>query len=262
MTTQTPSIAIPTRRRGSGRRRLLGLTGAAIIAVVAGASLWQVERSRDATDTAPPQPTTAVARPAVVQATEAVVQTVYVVGSQAQADATQAALAEANAVREQLGAAPLADLVTVVADAEADAFFRMMGEQDAVRANLGLPSMVVVDLRSQPSATVVTLPADTRGGLAELYAEQAAAANESSAASAVHGTTTSPQLDPAAFADQEMYARWEQAQVVPGPERVSHPQADRFADEAARMSTLGGGDTPYRTSDHATCGTVAGAQAC
>ena len=174
MTTQTPSIVIPTSRRGSGRRRLLGLTGAAIIAVAAGAGLWQVERTSDTTNTVP-QPAAALERPPMDESAETT-QMLYVVGSQAQADAIRAALAEANAIRAHLGALPLADQVAVVAEAEAAAFFRMIDGQDAVRANLGLPSMVVVDLRPQPS-TAVALPADTRGGLAELIHEGGAPAS-------------------------------------------------------------------------------------
>ena len=45
-------------------------------------------------------------------------------------------------------------------------------------------------------------------------------------------------------------------------ELYAQQQADRFADEAARMRALGGADTPYRTSVHSTCGTVEGGWAC
>src|SRR5215208_4102947 len=110
MTTQTPSIAVPAPGRGPGRR--LGLAIGAVIAVAAGVGLWQANRGGGTTDTESP-PTTAVARPSVAQSTEPV-QTVYVVGSQAQADAMRAALAEADAIRASLGEAPLLDQVPVV----------------------------------------------------------------------------------------------------------------------------------------------------
>jgi len=165
MTTQTTSIAAPAPRRGPGRALRIGLALGAVVAIGAGVGLWRAERGGDTADPATP-PTTAVARPSTAASAEPV-RTIYVVGSEEQAVAMQAALAEADAIGVQSGAAPRIDQVMVVPDAEADAFFRMMAEQDALRAQLGLPGATVVDLRHQPSAAAPT-PADTAGGLAEL----------------------------------------------------------------------------------------------
>ena len=71
-----------------------------------------------------------------------------------------------------------------------------------------------------------------------------------------------PVLDPAAFSDAEMYQRWRAVQVVAVPEPASQQQADRFADEGARMRALGGSDTPYHTSTLSSCGTLAGDRSC
>jgi hypothetical protein len=195
MTTQTPSIAVPAPGRGPGRRLGLGLAVGAVIAVAAGVGLWQANRGGGTTDTESP-PTTAVARPSVAQSTEPV-QTVYVVGSQAQADAMRAALAEADAIRASLGEAPLLDQVTVVSDAGADTFFRMMAEQDALRAQLGLPSLTVVDLRA-PAASL-------------------------------------PPLDAAPVSDAEMYQRWQQAQGAPVAAVDPRPPVGAAASAASPM---------------------------
>ncbi len=126
MTTQRPSIAVPTTHPVP-RRRLVGVTVGAVLAVVAGTAFWQTERHSSTTNTTH-QSATLVAQPAVA------------------------------------------------------------GTADA------------------PATTV-----NARGGMGELYALQ---------------------------------------------------QADRFADEAARISALGGGDAPYGTSGSSTCGTVEGGRAC
>ena len=76
--------------------------------------------------------------------------------SPAQADAVRRGIDEANAIRAQLGEAPLADQVTVVSDADAETVVRMMGEQDAVRDQLGLAPVQLVDLRA---ATATAPPA-------------------------------------------------------------------------------------------------------
>ena len=168
MTMQTSSIAIPTPRRGPGRF-VLGLAAAAVV-VAMGAGLWQIERDGGTSDTTrQPATATSVERAAVARPAETAT-TVYVVGSQAQADGMRAAIAEADAIRAAVGETPLVDQVMVVTDAEADTFLRMMGEQDATRAALGLPSMSVIDLRSASSAGATT-PADSRGGLGELIGE-------------------------------------------------------------------------------------------
>jgi len=150
MTIKTPSIAVPAPGRGRGRRLGLGLAAGAILAVAAGVVLWQLQRGGDTTETAS-HPRAAVERAAVARSTQPA-PTVYVVGTEAQATAVRAAVAEADVIRAQLGAAPRADQVTVVANSGADTFFRTMAEQDAIRAQLGLPSVAVVDLRMQPAA--------------------------------------------------------------------------------------------------------------
>ncbi len=45
-------------------------------------------------------------------------------------------------------------------------------------------------------------------------------------------------------------------------ELYAQQQTDRFADEAARISALGGWDAPYRASTQSTCGTLEGSRAC
>ena len=203
MTTQTPAIAIPAPRHGPGRRLGFGLAIGAVVAVTAGVGLWQAERG-GTTDPASP-PTAAVERTAEARPAETAT-TVYVVGSAAQAEAVQRGIADADAIRAQVGEASLATQVTVVADGEADAFFRMMAEQDAIRAELGLPGLTVVDLRPQPAA------AEGVGS-----------------------------IDPAASSDQELYQRWLAAQAATGPEPVSHPDgAGVTVPATGAVETMGG----------------------
>ena len=170
MTSQTPAIAIPLPHHPSGqRRRLIGLAGiltvAAAVAVAGG--LWQAGRS--GSETAPP-PTVAVEQAAVSRPAESTL-TYYLVSSPAEADVLRAIVA-------QLGTPPLPDVVTLATTADADTFVRMMGEQDAVRDQLGLAPVRVVDLRPV-GETAARVPA----------------------------------MDPATFSDQEMHARWLQAQA-------------------------------------------------
>jgi hypothetical protein len=160
MTIETPAIVIPSPRRGSGRRLFIGLAAAAL-ALTVGAGLWLADHDGGAESATPPA--VAVAQLAIARPVAAA-PLYYLVGSQADADAMRANIA-------QLGVAPLPEVVTVVTVAEADAFLRMMGEQAAVSDSLGLPSVTVVDLRAQP---VATTHVDTRGGMAELYGQQQA----------------------------------------------------------------------------------------
>ena len=114
--------------------------------------------------------------------------TYYLVGSQAQADTVQARITEANAIRVELGEAPLAAETLHFASAEDEAFFlAALREADTVRGGLGLSGVTVVDLRT-PAATATTVDPLTReldtltaanavttqGGMAELYGQQQA----------------------------------------------------------------------------------------
>ena len=168
MTLQTPSIVIPSPRRGPNRL-LIGLAAAAL-AVAVGAGIWQAQRNDSAGETAT-APAAGVERPAGARAAESA-PTIYLVGSQAEAAKVQAFINEADAVRAHLGEPPLVEQVAVVAPENADAFLRIMGEQDAVRAGLGLPSVRVVDLRPAPAAQ-----SDTRGGVAELIRDSGSPAS-------------------------------------------------------------------------------------
>ena len=169
MTMQTPSIAIPRAPRTPGRRTIIGLAVGAALAVAAGVGLWTTNRGGDATTVS--QPTAPVERSVTMNHTDAG-PTYYVVASQAQADTVQTGINEANAIRAQLGAAPLAAEVLGFASAEDEAFFlSALQEADTDHGGLGLPGVTVVDLRTQPTAST-------------------------------------PALDQAAFSDQEMYARW------------------------------------------------------
>ena len=147
MTTQTPSIAIPSPRRGLGHRLFLGL-GAAALAVAVGVGLWQVER-RDTTDIAT-RPAT-LAPPAVARPLESA-PTVYLLGTAAQAAAVQRGIGEAAAIRAELGEHGAEDEVLLVASAEGEARLRLLTELDAIRAERGLPPLRFIDLRA-PAAT-------------------------------------------------------------------------------------------------------------
>jgi hypothetical protein len=72
----------------------------------------------------------------------------YLVGSQAQADAIQRGIAEADVIRGSLGeVSPPAYIVLVASADEEASFWLAITEQDTLRGGLGLPSLSVVDLR-------------------------------------------------------------------------------------------------------------------
>ena len=145
MTIQTPAIAIPSPRRNPGRRRLfLGLSAAAF-AVAVGVGLWQAGRD-GSTETAP-SPVVTVEQPTGARPLERT-QTVYLVGTPAQAAAVQRGINEADAIRAQLGEGGAGDEVLLVGSAEGEATLRLLSEQDAIRAELGLPPLQFIDLRA------------------------------------------------------------------------------------------------------------------
>ena len=145
MTIHTPAVAIPSPRRGPGRRLVLGL-GAVALALAVGAGLWQTGRDGGSETATPPAVT--VAQPAGARPLEST-PTYYLVGSQGAADQHRQAINEADAIRASMGLPALESAVIVIASAEQEAgIARMLGEADNTRNNLGLAAMRIVDLRT------------------------------------------------------------------------------------------------------------------
>jgi hypothetical protein len=123
--------------------------------------------------------------------------TIYLVASQAQADATQRDIDDTNIFRAALGTAPLAASVLLFPSAEVEsAFWWNMGEQ--ALAAQGLPPVTVVDLRT-PAARV-------------------------------------PEPEPAAVSDQEMYQRAPPAPVAAGLRSVYLVDSEAAATAARQLA--------------------------
>jgi hypothetical protein len=227
MAMQTPSIAAPAPRR-PGRRLGLGLAVGAVVAVALGIGLWRADRHGSTTDPAAPPPA-AVERPAGGGAAETVA-TVYIVGSAAEADKLQHAIAEGDAIRATMGEAALDSSVLVVASEQDEAVLQMLAEQDAIRAQLGLPQHRFVDLRA-PAAGV-------------------------------------PSQEPAAYSDAEMYQRWLQAQGAPAPAAGLRPggaATETPGPMGGLAELMRDGGVPASVGFHpgtGSCGTVAEATTC
>jgi hypothetical protein len=111
--------------------------------VVTGVVLWQ--GSRD-TETAAPVPEAAAPDvPVRVSATTPI--TLYIVGSQAQADAVRSGIDEATAIGAQSGQLGPTVEVLLVASAAHEVVSQMLAEMDAMRDSLGLLPYHVIDLR-------------------------------------------------------------------------------------------------------------------
>ncbi len=179
----TLQIAPPTATTGTPPRRLrvIATTAAALLtAALLAMGGWHVSREGStSTSTTHSAPIGQPVRPAAVHADERIdrVPTTYLVESPEQAALTLKSIDEANAIREGVGESPLRDEVVLLASAAEEAvFWAGIHEADRPRESLGLPPMSVIDLR-QPV-----------------------------------GSTPAP--DPAAFSDQELYARWVRVQAA------------------------------------------------
>jgi len=75
-------------------------------------------------------------------------QTVYLVGSAAEAEHFRWSIAEAEAIRVALGAPRLTVAILVIGDREEEHILYGLGDAAATRGSLGLPGLVVVDLRT------------------------------------------------------------------------------------------------------------------
>jgi hypothetical protein len=154
---QVPSLGRSPRRP----TRPLGVAAglALVLLVAAGLLLWQLTRGDEATTPTEAELTTPAA-PAVA-ARDQPAPTIYLVADQAQADAIQRGLADADAIRAAQGAAPLAASVVLFPSVEAETFFwSTMGDQ--ALAGQGLPPVTVVDLRT-PAARGPAAAAAARG---------------------------------------------------------------------------------------------------
>lgn len=186
MTIQTASIAAAPKQRTT--RIIIAAAGTILaLSAVAGIGAWQA--SRDGGTSTREQQAPSVPAPATVRTITSRVSdttpTYYLVASQAQAAAAEAALEEANALRMTSGEATLTGRVEQLTSVEAEGTFRQaMNTADATRATLGLPPVRVIDLRStnEPGATA-TVRIGTAGegsaplgGMAELSVEQQRAA--------------------------------------------------------------------------------------
>ena len=147
MTIQTASIAAAPKQR---RTQFITAAAAAVLALGAAAGLGAWQASRYGGTSTAQQPAASLPAPvqrAVVRAADTA-PTYYLVASQAQATAVEAALEEANAVLVTSGEPTLAARVTMLDSAEAEAaFLAATSGDDAVRATLGLSPVRVVDLR-------------------------------------------------------------------------------------------------------------------
>jgi hypothetical protein len=225
---QVPSLGRPPRRT-TRQAGALAAGIALVLLVAAGLLLWQLTRGDEATTPTEAEITTPAAPAGAARDQPA--STIYLVADQAQADALQQGINEGDVFRAALGDAPVAASVLLFPSLEAEVqFWSAMGEQE--RAGQGLTSVTVVDLRAPVPPAVVPdaltharnalpaavsdqemyeraqlAPATTsavsedvapRGGLAELYAEQAAAAPQgdlrtsAAGASGACGTTAAP----------------------------------------------------------------------
>ena len=179
----TLQIASPTTgtRMPQRRLRIVATAGAALLAAgLLAIGGWHLSREGStSTSTTHSAPIGQPVRPAAVHADERIdrVPTTYLVESPEQVALTLNSLDEANAIRESVGESPLRDEVVLLASAAEEAvFWAGIHEADRLRESLRLPPMSVIDLR-QPV-----------------------------------GSTPAP--DPAAFSDQELYARWMRVQAA------------------------------------------------
>lgn len=133
------------RRTGEKRQMLMAAGGAALaLAVAAGLGAWRMTERESTGVTTPP----VVSRVAGdVRLGNGESPTLYIVGSQAQVDATRAALAEADAIRHSLREGPLASRVLLAGAADVERQLGVITEENHTRAALGLPLIQVVDLR-------------------------------------------------------------------------------------------------------------------
>lgn len=76
--------------------------------------------------------------------------TVYMVGSQAEAERLTGAIDDGNRILDQFGKPVLnAGVVVITSAAEEEAILRANADTDAIRAGTGLPPMKVIDLRGR-----------------------------------------------------------------------------------------------------------------
>jgi hypothetical protein len=150
MTVRTPTIA---GQREAGRitrvRALIGAGLALSLALIVGVVIWQARGDDTATVESPIATTSApVAPPVATSSSDTASQSVVIVASQEHADRLQAALAEADAVRDHMGLAPLqADIIVVSSEAEAERIIAATNDVNVIRAAEGLPEIQVTDLR-------------------------------------------------------------------------------------------------------------------
>jgi len=188
-TPHVPTVGRPPRMH----TKHLGALASAMVFVLliaAGVGLWQATRGEEVA--APPSEVALSAVPAPVTPvstrTEDLAPTYYLVGSQQQAEAMRAAIAEADVLRASLGEAAQESTVLLVASAEDEAVLLILVEQAAIRDQLRLPPIRFVDLRAPVASP--------------------------------------PPFDAAALTDAEMYQRWQQAQGAPVPSVKPRPQVE------------------------------------
>lgn len=124
---------------------LVAACGAALaLAVAAGLGAWRMtERDRTAVTTPP----VAIRAASEVRHGSAETPTLYIVGSQAQLDATRAAITEADAIRQSLREEPLASRILLVGTDDVERQLSVITEENHTRAALGLALIQIVDMR-------------------------------------------------------------------------------------------------------------------
>ena len=151
MISQHSTATLGRLKQGTGRWRWV--TGGALltVAVVGAIGVWQVREQaggRTSTSKTATPPSVAVEQSTGAQPV-ASTPTFYLVGSQAEAEALRASVA-------QLGTPLLPEVVMVATTADGDAFLQAMREQDGMHTGRGLASVTVIDLRL-PATTATPL---------------------------------------------------------------------------------------------------------
>jgi hypothetical protein len=147
-----------TPRQGHTKHLLVAAASVAVaLAALAGVAVWQAYSSGDEerakTEVSPGAAGAPAVQPAGARSEDRVL-ICYLVGSQEQAAAVWAALAEADIYRPQVGEPVPGTRVLVVATANDEATLWMLAQQEAIR---------FVDLRTPPAATDLNLPSCVDG---------------------------------------------------------------------------------------------------
>ncbi|MBI5946984.1 MAG: hypothetical protein HY875_02460 [Chloroflexi bacterium] len=150
--TKSPSIESGAFKHGTGRLILAVAGGAILLAGVAAAGVWAYHSGDSPSATVAPLAAVVPAASGAPVASPAGQsrrgETVYIVGSEAQAAGVMAGISEANVIRAVSGEPPFLDTVVVVAsDAQAAEVMNAVVEGNRTLAARGEPERTVVDLR-------------------------------------------------------------------------------------------------------------------